>query len=113
MQVAVEFKLRSNVVDDITFKTLFYKVNYINNDSVTVTGIKEQYEALLEHLMRKDIRIALKDLYEPEKIAKIEVCCKPNSPDPDKPNAFSGATLRSGKVISAIRDGLNRGVYRY
>lgn len=40
-------------------------------------------------------------MYEPGDIVKEEV------------DGFTGATIRAGKIISAVRDGLNRGVYSY
>jgi uncharacterized protein with FMN-binding domain len=106
MQVALEFTLDRNVVSKIGFRTLFYSnTNYLNN--VAVEGLREQYQDLLEHLKGEDIRIALKDLYEPGAIVQYDAL-KANGVD-----VATGATVRSGKVISAIRDGLNRGVYRY
>jgi hypothetical protein len=56
-----------------------------------------EYKSLIDHLIGKDIRDSLSDLYKPGTIV----------------DAASGATLRAGKVISAIRDALNRGVYSY
>lgn len=102
MQVGVQLKLEGNIVTEATFRHLEYKnVDYRKEETdKTIIALRGQYESLLEHLVGKDIREHLKDLYEPGNIAE----------DID---AFSGATVRAGKVISATRDALNRGVYSY
>ena len=66
-----------------------------------IIGLREQHETLAKYLIGKDIRVSLGDLYEPGNIVTGTV------------DTYTGATIRAGKVISAIRDGLNRGVYRY
>ena len=60
-------------------------------------GVTEQYNDLAAYLVGKDVS-ALQDLYFPANITK----------DAD---TFTAATLRSSKLISAINDGLNRGLY--
>ena len=103
MQVGVEFKLEDNIVKSFALKHLEYKgINYTKEkEDKTVLGIKDQYDKLAEYLVGKDIRMALKDLYKPGEIVTESV------------DAFTGATIRSGKVISSTRDALNRGVYKY
>lgn len=103
MQVGIEFKLADNVVKEIKFRHLAYGGTDYRNEETdkTIIGLKEQYEELLDYLLEKDIRKNLVKLYEPGKIVEKEI------------DAFTGATIRAGKVISAIRDGLNRGVYSY
>lgn len=102
IQVNVEFKLENNIVKSMQLKHLFYKdVDYIKSKDEKVLGLKAQYDKLAAHLVDKDIRTSLADLYKPENIVK------------DKVDTFTGATLRSGKVISSVRDALNRGVYSY
>ncbi|MDP3486496.1 MAG: FMN-binding protein [Bacillota bacterium] len=100
MQVNVEFKLENNIVKSIKFRYLAYKgVDYLKSDDQTVIGLRDQHQQLADHLIGKDIRVALADLYKPGDIVKNQV------------DAFTGATLRASKVLSASRDALNRGVY--
>lgn len=103
IQVAVEFKLEDNKITEISFRQLFYsgKDYRTEKEDVTMIGLREQHEALINHLVGKDVRTALNDLYTPGNIVTEDV------------DVFTGATLRSGKIISAIRDGLNRGIYKY
>ncbi len=108
IQVAVQFTLENNRVTAISFRRLFHSgIDYLTGKNyVTVQGIREQHQALIDHLVGEDIRVALGDLYEPGKIVLFNVD-KFNDVD-----GFTGATLRSTKIKSAIHDGLNRGVYR-
>ena len=48
-----------------------------------------------------NLAVVLTDLYRTERIVATEV------------DGYTAATIRSSKIISAIRDGLNRGVYSY
>lgn len=101
-QVGVQFKLNNNIVESATFRQLGYKgVNYLKAEDALTVGWTVQYTEALEYLVGKDVRVALTDLYTP---ADLEIT------DND---AFTGATIRSNKIISAIRDALNRGVYVY
>lgn len=104
IQVSLQFTLVDNVVTDIRFRWLFYRgIDYRTNpqNDPFILGIRQQYQALIDHLVGKDIRFALKDLYQPGDIVQWEV------------DGRTGATLRSSKIISAARDALNRGVYSY
>lgn len=103
MQVGVEFKLEDNIIKSIALKHLEYKgINYLKEEeNKTVVGVRGQYQKLADYLVGKDIRNSLSDLYDPGKIVTENV------------DALTGATLRSGKIISSVRDALNRGVYKY
>ncbi len=103
IQVAVEFKLENNKVASISFRQLYYgnKDYRTEKEDQLIVGLKGQHEQLINYLVGKDITVSLSDLYKPENIVKENV------------DTFTGATLRSGKVISAVRDALNRGVYKY
>lgn len=101
-QVSLEFSLKNNVVTKAGFRHLEYgRINYRTSEEPVIQGLRGQYQQLLDYLIGKDIRTGLKDLYQPGSIVTENV------------DAFSGATLRAGKVISSIRDALNRGVYSY
>jgi len=99
-EVALEFTLRNGCFQDIRFRALQYKgEDYLSSQaSETVKQIAAQFEALLSHLEGQPVS-SVNDLYHPGDIA----------PDAD---AFTGATIRSPKVISAIWDALNRHAYR-
>ena len=102
MQVGVQFKLEDNIIKSISFRHLQYKnTNYLTSEIESIKGIKDQNQKLIDYLVGKDITENLTDLYKPGNIVT------------EKVDTFTGATLRSAKIISAIRDGLNRGVYSY
>lgn len=97
--VEVEFTLKDNKFETIKFRNLTYKgTNYQAEDAdPKIKAVGEQYLALGEYLIGKDVS-EIEALYTPADIAK----------DAD---TFTAATIRSGKVISAFNDGLNRGAY--
>lgn len=97
--VEVDFTLKDNKFESIKFRKLAYKgVDYQAEDAAdSIKGIAGQYTALIDHLVGKDVS-EVEALYTPADIAE----------DAD---SFSAATIRSGKVISAINDALNRGAY--
>lgn len=104
MQVNVQFTTEDNVISAIRFRHLAYSdTDFIDTDDETIAGLRDQHIELIEYLEGRDVRTALRDLYEPGEIV---------GPEHDI-DGMTGATLRSTKVISAIRDGLNRGVYGF
>lgn len=113
-QVFIEFVLKSNKVERIAFRNLAYRgIDYRTSTDETVKALSGQYQMLINYLVGKDIRTALQDLYKPGNIVTTPVKTKTGNPVRSNADTFSGATLRSGKIISAIRDALNRGVYSY
>ncbi len=100
MEVGIQFTLRDNIVTETTYRHLYYGgVDYLRDESVHSVTVRTQMRELAGHLSGKDIRSALDDLYAPGAIIETEM------------DGLTGATVRSGKVISAIRDALNRGAY--
>ena len=99
-QVALEFTLRDNAFASVYFRTLRYQgVNYLDEDADPgCRQIAFQFHQLIGYLVGKPVA-SINDLYLPGDIAS----------DTD---AFSGATIRAPKVISAVWDGLNRHAYR-
>lgn len=99
-QVALEFTLRDNRFTAVSFRTLQYEgVDYLAGElTAAQEQIAAQFKQLIDYLVGREVS-AVNDLYLPGNIAG----------DTD---AFSGATLRSPKVISAVWDGLNRHAYR-
>lgn len=103
IQVSVQYTLKDNKVESISFRQLFHNGNdyRTERENDLIIQLREQHEELINYLIGKDIRTSLRDLYYPGEIVKTDI------------DGLSGATIRSGKIISAINDGLNRGVYRY
>ena len=99
-EVALEFTLKDGVFADISYRALSYKgEDYLApSASAAVQAIAGQFEEMLDYLTGKPVS-SVNDLYRPGEIAS----------DAD---AFSGATIRAPKVISAIWDALNRHAYR-
>lgn len=105
-QVGVQFTLEDNVVTAISYRTLDYRnVNYrAEKEDLKTVAIYEQFVELIQYLNGKDIRTALDDLFKPALIVSdVEL----------EADTVTGATVRGNKVVSAINDGLNRGVYSY
>jgi LysM repeat protein len=103
-QVGIEFKLLDQKITSISYKTLNYKdINYLKPEAGTkIESLKFQYDELINYLIGKDVRLHLNVLHYPGLIADDRG---------EGADTVTGATLRSAKVISAINDALNRGVY--
>jgi uncharacterized protein with FMN-binding domain len=102
IQISLQFTLKDGIVTEAAFRHLKRDENY-HLDSVTepYRSVVKQYKELLEYLVGKNLRETLPELYYPARIIHTEV------------DGYTAATVRSSKIISAIRDALNRGVYRY
>lgn len=102
IQVNIEFTLRDGLVTDASFRHLRRDENYnLDATEEPYKLVVQQYHEALNHLVGKKLEDHLGDLYEPGSIVTVEV------------DGYSGATIRSNKLISAIRDALNRGPYSY
>ena len=102
IQVNVQFTLKDGVVTDAGFRHLRRDDDYhLETEEEPYKSVVKQYQEALNHLVGKDISKSLATLYHPEEIVSTEV------------DGYTSATIRSSKVISAVRDGLNRGVYSY
>ncbi|WP_172147651.1 MULTISPECIES: cytochrome b5 domain-containing protein [Pseudomonas] len=101
MQVSLQFSLREHRMHDIELRYLAYAgVDYLKlTEEHPAYPVLLQYRQSIAHLEGQPLA-NLFDLYEPGKVV-------------DDIDAFSGATLRASKVISAVRDALNRGVYQW
>lgn len=98
-QVEVEFEIKDNVFTSFKFRALGFKdANYLKNDDATILAVGQQYVDLGNYLVGKDVS-AVQDLYTPANITS----------DVD---AFTAATVRSSKVISAINDAIARKPYK-
>ena len=103
IQVNLEFTLENGIVTEASFRHL------VGADPAYHLGVEEeprksvvqQYHEALQHLVGKPLLEHLPELHHPENIVRTEV------------DGYSAATIRSNKIISSIRDALNRGVYSY
>jgi len=102
IQVALEFRLKDGIVTEFEFRYLKRDEDYfIGTEEEPYRSVIAQYQELVDHLVGRDLSERLSDLYYPEDIIQTSV------------DGYTSATVRSSKIISAIRDALNRGVYSY
>lgn len=102
IEVAVEIRLENGIVTAADFRHLYYGDAFrLENDAEPFRGVIQQYREALDYLVGRNIVTHLPDLYRPERIITTEV------------DGFTQATVRANKIISALRDALNRGVYSY
>ncbi len=99
-QISVEFVLKDSKFESIKYRALSYKGgNYLDEAATGVLkAVREQYQQAADALIGKSIA-DINMLYTPADIVK----------DVD---TVTGATLRTGKLVSAIWDGLNRHPYK-
>ena len=116
-QVGVEFTLKDNVVVAIRYRHLMHQgTDYLRSENAEVQRLAGHYKQLIEYLVGKDIRSHLHDLHNPGDIV-VEDDAEEERPwwelERYAIDALTGATARSSKIVSAIRDALSRGVYSY
>lgn len=101
MQVGLQFKLERGALRDISYRHLYYQgQNYLELvEGADKYPVLRQYQQAAKWLEGQPLS-AIFRLYDPKDVVE----------DID---GYSGATLRGNKVISAFRDGLNRGVYSW
>lgn len=92
-EVTVQFTINGNIISNLEYLKLGLEdKDYLKDE--TFKEIKEKYETVIKHLEGKDIRMTLSELYLPEML----------------PETVDGS-VEVGKIISAIHDAFNRGVY--
>ncbi len=102
IQVSVQFTLKNGVVSKASFRHLRNSDDYyLGTDVEPYKSVVAQYVEALDYLVGKNLKEHLRDLYTPEKVVKSQV------------DNFTAATIRSSKIISAVQDALNRGVYSF
>lgn len=102
VQVQIQFTLKEGTMTAASFRHLWQDEHYrLKTDKEPYRSVIQQYQEALDHLVGKKLAEHLADLYRPGDIVTTRV------------DGYSGATIRANKMISAIRDGLNRGVYSY
>lgn len=98
-QVVVQFNVENGNIKGINFR----KLNHLDNvytkmkEGDPLYPVVKQHEQMKEYLEGKPLS-QIFDLYQPGNFI-------------DDVDGFSGATVRGAKVLSAIMDGLNRGIY--
>jgi len=102
IQVNVQFTLQDGIVSEARFRHLRRDENYnIDTEYDPYKSVVNMYIESLDYLVGKDLKEHLPSLYYPENIVSTEI------------DGYTAATIRSNKIVSAIRDALNRGVYSY
>ena len=103
IQVNLQFTLVDGIVSKASFRHLVgAKPEYnLETEEEPYRSVVAQYEEALQYLVGKPLRDHLTNLYDPGRIVTLEV------------DGYTAATIRSTKIISAIRDALNRGPYQY
>ena len=101
IQVNITFDLRDGRFESVDYRYLAYRgVDYLElEEGDELYPVMVQHRQIAERLEGEPVT-RIFALYEPERMV-------------DDIDGYSGATLRGAKVISAIRDGLNRGVYSW
>ena len=108
-QITVQFYLEGDQFSDVSFRQLKYDgIDYQDPaipgdyifDENTIIGMGEQYEAAIEYLEGQNIS-TLTDLQEPGDLGL----------EPEEVDGMTAATIRGSKIVSAVRDALNRGAY--
>jgi len=101
IEVNVQFTLKDGIVTSASFRHLKHDDFNLKSDKEPNKSIVQQYHEILNYLVGKNLEKHLRDLYKPADIVETKV------------DGVSSATIRSSKIISAIKDALNRGVYSY
>ncbi|MCR8916355.1 cytochrome b5 domain-containing protein [Marinobacter panjinensis] len=101
IQVSLQFRLENGHIKAMSYRHLVYgDENYLTmEEGAELYPVLRQYQQISEHLEEAPLT-AIFQLYQPGNVV-------------DDIDGYSGATLRGSKVLSAIRDGLNRGVYAW
>lgn len=101
VQVSLQFRLEAGHIKAMSYRHLFYRdEDYLTmDDTAELYPVLRQYQQIAERL-EGEPAAAIFRLYEAENVV-------------DDIDGYSGATLRGAKVLSAFRDGLNRGVYSW
>ena len=101
IQVNVQFSLQDGVVTTASFRHLVGALPAYNLDTEEEPqrSVVAQYEEALQYLIGKPLGDHLAELYRPENVILSDV------------DGYTRATVRANKIVSAIRDALNRGPY--
>ena len=98
-QVGVQFDLQNNTIKNLSFRRLFYKdIDYraLKPEDKNYAVLQQNLQ-VLKYLEGKQLETIF-DLYKPVNFV-------------ENIDTFTGATVKASKVLSSIRDALNRGAY--
>lgn len=98
-QVVVQFNVENGNIKGINFR----KLNHLDNVYTKMVEGDPLYPVVKQHEQ-------MKEYFEGKPLSQIFDLYKPGN-FIDDVDGFSGATVRGAKVLSAIIDGLNRGIY--
>ncbi len=98
-QVSIQFSVEDGNIHDVRFRHLYYGGTDYGEleEGDNLYGIYEQHLQIADYFEGQPLS-SITDLYEPGNFV-------------DDVDVASGATLRGNKVLSAMVDGLNRGLY--
>lgn len=98
-QISIEFVIKNQKFESIKYRALAYKgADYLDEAATgVIKAVREQYQQAADALIGKSVS-DINILYNPTDVAT----------DID---TVTSATLRTGKLISALWDGLNRHPY--
>ena len=99
-QIAIQFELKDGKFDSLVYRGVKYKDGDYMSEAASDAqkAILRQYRQLADYLVGKGVS-AIDDLYSPYDIVE----------DLD---AVTTATMKAGKLVSALWDGLNRHPYK-
>jgi len=99
IQISLQFRLEEGRIHDVEYRYLGYRdVDYLALDEdAELYPVVEQHRQIQRELEGEPLA-AIFRLHQPGEVV-------------DDIDGYSGATLRGAKILHAIRDGLNRGVY--
>ena len=98
-QVSIQFNVNDGNLEDVRFRHLYYSgVDYRElEEDDNLYGVYEQHLQIAEYFEGKPVS-SITDLYDTGSFV-------------DDVDVATGATLRGNKILSAMVDGLNRGLY--
>jgi len=104
IQMVVQFTLEDEVITRANFRRLYHGgTDYLSTEDATRQGIASQYQELLASGVGQPVDAFIPQLYAPADLVT----------DQAEVDGYTAATLRSNKLVSSMRDALNRGVYSY
>ncbi len=103
IQVNVQFTLEDNTYTNLSFRHLYRGgIDYLEEEEGFSYELAQQYKEALQYLEGREVS-EVDILFTPEEAVEeyAEI------------DGLTAATMRANKIISAIRDALNRGPYSY
>lgn len=109
--ISLEITVKDGIIAEIAWRHMAYRKNdYLKPDNPMMEGLRNQYTECANYL------VGAKGV--DEIVSRLEFLIgSPTGPaleaiKTQKVDAFTAATIRAGKIRSAVVDAFNRGVYR-